>query len=150
MAAYDFCQHLRAAPVSVISGFHGPMESECLRLLLRSKNRHIMVLARGPLTRLPSAWKQPVEQGRLVIEAPFPATVSRPSRATCEARNRIVADQADTILIVHCEPGSMMQTLGQEWLESGKRVVTFQPDSPLLSAGGILVTAETPWSSLFA
>lgn len=32
---YDLAQALRAANISVMSGFHSPMEKECLRLLLR-------------------------------------------------------------------------------------------------------------------
>ena len=34
---YDLAKRLRSSGVTVISGYHSPMEQECLRILLRSK-----------------------------------------------------------------------------------------------------------------
>ena len=49
MDTYDLAQHLRDIGVTVISGFHSPMEQECLHILLRSPNPVIWCLARGLL-----------------------------------------------------------------------------------------------------
>lgn len=35
LAAYDYAKKLRDAGTAVISGFHSPVEKECLRILLR-------------------------------------------------------------------------------------------------------------------
>src|SRR5437879_8919183 len=46
-ATYELAQALRAAEVTVISGFHSPMEKECLNLLLRGSQPVIVAPARG-------------------------------------------------------------------------------------------------------
>src|SRR2546427_2612678 len=47
MQTYDLAQHWRDQGVTVISGFHSPMERECLRILLRSPYPVIICPARG-------------------------------------------------------------------------------------------------------
>ena len=37
LKTYDLARHLRDTGVTVISGFHSPMEKECLRILLRGE-----------------------------------------------------------------------------------------------------------------
>ncbi len=51
---YDLAKRFRDEGVSVISGFHSPMEQECLRILLRSPHPVIWCLARGVYRKLPS------------------------------------------------------------------------------------------------
>ena len=74
---YDLCQRFRVEGITVISGFHSPMEQECLRILLRSPHPVIWCLARGMLTQIPKDLRKPVEEGRLLIISPFPAKVRR-------------------------------------------------------------------------
>ena len=47
LAAYDTARKLRDDGVAVISGFHFPVEKECLRILLRGKQPIIICLARA-------------------------------------------------------------------------------------------------------
>jgi predicted Rossmann fold nucleotide-binding protein DprA/Smf involved in DNA uptake len=44
---YDLAQALRRRGSLVVSGFHSPMEQECLRILLQSPNPVIVCMARG-------------------------------------------------------------------------------------------------------
>ena len=47
LGAYDTARKLRDEGVTVISGFHSPVEKECLRILLRGKQPIIICLARS-------------------------------------------------------------------------------------------------------
>ena len=109
--AYDTCRRLRDTAVTVVSGFHSPMEQECLRILLRSRNKVIWCLARGKRSRIPPAFKESVAAGRLQIIAPFPDKVRRLTAVTCAKRNRLVADMTDAVLVVHHQnPGTISGT----------------------------------------
>lgn len=46
---YDLAKKLRQEGITVISGFHSPMEKECLRILLRSQNPVFWCLAHGKM-----------------------------------------------------------------------------------------------------
>jgi len=72
LRTYDLARVLRDAGVTVISGFHSPMEKECLTLLLRGTQPVIVCPARSlERMRLPTAWKVPLTGGRLLIVSPF-------------------------------------------------------------------------------
>ena len=56
LAAYDTARKLRDKGVTVVSGFHSPVEKECLRILLRGNQPIIICLARAvEKIRLPLA-----------------------------------------------------------------------------------------------
>ena len=70
-AAYDAAHRLRENGVTVISGFHSPVEKECLRILLAGKQPIIMGLARSlDRIRLPNDWHGPLDDGRLLLFSP--------------------------------------------------------------------------------
>ena len=142
--AYDTCRQLRETAVIVLSGFHTPMEQECLSILLRGTNPVIWCLARGKLTRTPPIFAEPVAAGRLTIHAPFPDNVRRVTAATCAKRNRIVADMADVVFVVHAAPGSKIEALSLKLLAVGKPLYTF--DHPanvaLIAAGAHAITPD--------
>src|SRR6266516_6994102 len=46
LQTYDLAQRLREARTSVISGFHSPVERECLNILLGGRNQIIICPAR--------------------------------------------------------------------------------------------------------
>ena len=55
LETYDLAKRFRNEGTLVISGYHSPMEQECLRILLRSTNPVIWCLARGMYRRLPTS-----------------------------------------------------------------------------------------------
>lgn len=64
LKTYDLARSLRDAGVTVIGGFHSPMEKECLTLLLRGKQPVAVCLARAlDSIRLPGAWRTPLVDG---------------------------------------------------------------------------------------
>jgi predicted Rossmann fold nucleotide-binding protein DprA/Smf involved in DNA uptake len=106
LAAYDAARQLRDAGVTVISGFHSPVEKECLRILLRGNQPIVICLARAmDEIRLPAAWRGPLNADRLLLVSPFRKRPRRPTVESSQYRNKLVAALCDEVLIVHTEPG---------------------------------------------
>jgi predicted Rossmann fold nucleotide-binding protein DprA/Smf involved in DNA uptake len=114
LAAYDTARKLRDEGVSVISGFHSPVEKECLRILLRGKQPIIICLARSLVKiRIPAEWRPPLEAGRLLILSRFEQSPRRADSTSARRRNELVAALSDEVLIVHAEPGGGIERISQ-------------------------------------
>ena len=125
---YELAKQFRQQGVTVISGFHSPLEEECLRILLRSPHPVIWCLARGLFKRIPETpidCRAAVAEGRLLILSPFQENIVRVTARTALLRNRLVADLANAILIPHAASGSRIETLARELLTEKKPVYTF-------------------------
>lgn len=144
---YDLCQRLRDEGLTVISGFHSPMERECLRILLRSPNPVIWCLARGRLKTIPRELRPAVNAGRLRLVSKFPDNIRHVTVKTAALRNRLVADMATAVVVAHAAPGSKMEALGRELLATGKPVYTFDHpgNAALIQSGARPITSETNW-----
>ena len=143
---YELAKQFRQQGVTVISGFHSPMEEECLRILLRSPHPVIWCLARGLFNRIPETpidCRAAVAEGRLLIISPFKENVTRVTAKTAQLRNRFVADFANALFIPHAAPGSRIETLARELLAEGKTVYTFDlpENAALLDLGAKDITA---------
>jgi predicted Rossmann fold nucleotide-binding protein DprA/Smf involved in DNA uptake len=110
LAAYDQAAKWRDAGRCVISGFHSPVEKECLRILLRGSQPIIICPARSLPQRVPPEWKKPLAAGRLLILSAFAATATRVTAALAARRNEFVAALADEVHIVHATPGGRLET----------------------------------------
>ena len=150
--AYDTCRYLRDTSITVISGFNSPLEEECLRILLHGTNPVIWCLARGKFSRIPTPCAEPFAAGRLTIHAPFPDKVRHKTAATCAKRNRIVADMADAVLVVHAAPGGKIESLSFELLAAGKRLYTYDhpANANIIAAGAQPISAGADWKSVLA
>jgi len=85
-------QWVRAGRV-VVSGFHSPLEQQVLASLLRRDGRAVKVLARGLGSsgyRPTPEEREPLAAGRLLVLTAFHASVTRTTRETSLARNRLV------------------------------------------------------------
>lgn len=123
LATYDLVRRLRDAGIPIISGFHSPMEKESLDLLLRGRQPIVICPARGvQCMRLPSAWKVPLTDGRLLVLSPFDAKYNRPTTELAKIRNDFIALLADRILIPHAAPGSKSENFGLELLSRGRQL----------------------------
>ena len=112
LAAYDTARKLRDDGIAVISGFHSPVEKECLRVLLRGKQPIIICLARSfDRIRLPADWRGPLDAGRLLLISPFEKRPRRPDKHYARRRNELVAALADEVLIIHAEPGGNIERM---------------------------------------
>ena len=112
LAAYDQAARWRDTARCVISGFHSPIEKECLRILLRGRQPIIICPARSlENMRLPSDWKAPFAAGRLLILSRFNSTHRRATTELAARRNELVAALADEVWFAHITPGGQSQRL---------------------------------------
>ncbi len=118
LRAYDTARKLRDEGVTVVSGFHSPVEKECLRILLRGKQPIIICLARAmEKIRMPADWREALDTDRLLLLSPFEKRPRRPTIESSYQRNELVAALADEVLIIHAEPGGSIERV----LESVER-----------------------------
>lgn len=140
LRTYDMVLALREAGVAVIGGFHSPMEKECLDLLLRGRQPVVICPARSiQRMRIPSVWRQPLAQQRLLIVSPFEANHRRVTTALAEQRNRFVAALASEVLVAYAGPGTKTARLCDELLASGQdiRVIDIPDHAQLVENGAV-------------
>lgn len=125
LKTYDLARAMRDAGIPVIGGFQTPMEQECLRLLLRGEQPVVIYPARGiEKMRIPRDWRPALDQGRLLILSPFPATARRPTVKLAAQRNDLVADLAARVFIAHAAPGSKTEAFARKLASSDKPLFT--------------------------
>lgn len=137
LAVHDLAQAWRRGGVTVISGFHSPVEREAFTVLLRGPAAVVWVPARAVPARLPPDVRAALAAGRLTIESPFDARVRRATRETAAARNRYVCDRAAAVLVAYAHPAGETEALARELLAAGKPVYTIDhpANAALLAAG---------------
>jgi predicted Rossmann fold nucleotide-binding protein DprA/Smf involved in DNA uptake len=143
---YDLARALRDAGVTVISGFHTPMERECLDLLLRGKQPVVVCPARSIVNmRVPPVWKKPLADGRMLVHSAIAAKHWRPTRELAATRNAFVAALADRVLIAHAAPGGQVESLARDLLAQDTRIFTIDaPENANLLALGAQPSPPTP------
>lgn len=106
LRAHDAARRMRDDGVTVISGFHSPIEHECLRILLRGKQPIIVCPARAiDGMRVPTECRIAFDAGRVLYVSLF---AGQPRRITADSalrRNEMVAALADDAYIAHVSPG---------------------------------------------
>ena len=129
LKTYDLARVMRDTGVPVIGGFQTPMERECLRLLLRGNQPVVVCPARSiDNMRIPRDWRPVLDEGRLLVLSPFPATVRRPTAGLAGQRNNSVAKLAQRVFIAHAAPGSKTEAFARTLADAGKPLLTL--DSP--------------------
>ena len=112
LRAYDACRKLRDEGMTLISGFHSPVEKECLKILLEGTQPIIVCPARSlRKMRIPAEWRPALERGRLLIVSRFEQSPRRADSGTARRRNELVAALSDEVLIVHAEPGGGIERI---------------------------------------
>ena len=126
----DLVQHLCQGGVTVIGGFHSPMERECLTILLRGTQPVIVCPARSiEGMRVRAEYKKPLEEGRLLLLSPFGETQRRVTASTATVRNRFVAALADAIFVAHAYAKSKTEQFCREILAWRKPLYTLESDA---------------------
>jgi len=120
-----------SSAVSIISGFHSPVEKECLRILLRGTCPIVISPARS-LTgfRIPVAWQPHLSAGRLLVVSCFPSGPRRVMADTAHRRNEFVATLATDITVVHATPGGRLQRLLQQLAPQGRPITRLADTAP--------------------
>ena len=146
LKTYDLARAIRDAGIPVIGGFQTSIERECLRLLLRGEQPVVVCPARGiDNMRSPRDWRPALDDGRLMVLSPFPATTRRPTAEIAAPRNDLVADPAQRVFIAHTAPGSKTEAYAHKLADTGKPLLTL--DSPrngnLVRIGAEVVGTES-------
>lgn len=127
---YDLAKKWRDDGVTIIGGFHSPLERECLTILLRGKQPVILCPARSiEGMRVKGEQRKPLEEGRLLLLSPFPAKDRRVTTDTASIRNRFVAALCDDIFVSHAAPEGKTEKFCLDIPTWGKPAATI--DSPL-------------------
>ena len=94
--------------------------------------------------RIPSEWKTPLAEGRLLLLSPFAEKLRRVTANLAQKRNELVAALADEIFVVHAAPGSKTERFCQDVLAWGKSLLTLESEenANLLALGARPVRPE--------
>lgn len=111
LPTYDQAARWRDEGRCIISGFHSPIEKECLSILLRGTSPVIICPARSLPSRLPPEWKLLIEEGRMLILSPFSPNESRVTADLAARRNDYVASLADEVWIAHASEGGKLRRI---------------------------------------
>ena len=103
----------------IVSGFHSPLEQQVLRSVLRRNGRAVKVLARGfgdkgGNYRPTAEEREPLANGCMLVISAFTPIVTRTTRETALARNRLVLALAAEIVVPHVAAGSPLAALLSE------------------------------------
>lgn len=84
---HDLAHTLREAGITVIGGFHSPVEKECLNVLLKGMQPMLICPARSlEGMQVPVAWRAPLRQGRLPLLPPFKKKHGRATAVLAQKR----------------------------------------------------------------
>lgn len=136
----DAIRMLRDAGVTMVGGFHSPMEKECLDILLRGNQPVILCPAKGLVgLRIGQMPRQAVKEGHLLIVSRFAANIRRTTAVRAMQRNDLVAALADALWVPHAAPGGKTWETVRVSLERQQPVFTFAGDenAELLEAGSL-------------
>jgi len=144
LQTYDLMRGLRNQSVTVISGFHSPMERECLDILLRGTCGIAICYARSLPKRTPTEYRQALKAGRLLMLSAFDDKQTRATKDTSAERNRLVASLADVVLVPYAAEGGKTEALCREVADAGKRLLTLRGEHPanLVSLGAVPIRIE--------
>ncbi|MGH2459933.1 MAG: hypothetical protein ACRDIY_13830 [Chloroflexota bacterium] len=145
LRTYDLALALREGGAAVVGGFHAPMEHECLAFLLRGESPIVVCPARAlEGMRVPTEWRKPLADGRLLALSPFANWERRPTAALAQTRNELVAALAHEVLVVHAEPGGGIERLCRTVLAWGKPLLTLESpaNAQLVALGARVVDIE--------
>jgi predicted Rossmann fold nucleotide-binding protein DprA/Smf involved in DNA uptake len=109
IAARKLCEE----EATVVSGFHSPVEKECLGILLEGKQPIIICLARALVKiRLPTEWQSAIDGDRLLLLSRFEKS-RRADKEKARRRNELVAALSDEALIIHAEPEGSIERISR-------------------------------------
>lgn len=129
LKTHDLAQKFKEKGISMISGYHSPVEQECLRVLLRGSQPILLCPARNiEKMRLKPAWKDALSQDRFLILSMFGSQHQRSTATLANRRNVFVAALADKICIAHAAEDSKTLEFAQIAVAWGKPLFSFETD----------------------
>lgn len=111
LKCYDWAIEQREAENCIISGFHSQIEKDVFHYLLKGNQPIIIVLARGLKKMLEPELQKLLDEGRLLIIAPFDKSTKRVTEQTAEIRNKMMIELADCITVGYTSTGGQLEKL---------------------------------------
>jgi predicted Rossmann fold nucleotide-binding protein DprA/Smf involved in DNA uptake len=106
LRTYDLARSLTDAGIPVISGFHSPVEKDCLDLLLRGSQPVVLCPARRiEKMRLGKDLKTGTAEGRVLVLSSFDGKIRRPTAQISERRNQFVGALSTAVFVAYAAPG---------------------------------------------
>lgn len=125
----DTIKQLRDAEVAIASGFHSPLERECLNILLKGRQPIILCPARSiEGMQVKPEIRRPLSDGRLLILSPFGKRRNRISAELAGIRNNFVAALAESVFIPYAAPGSKTEKFYADLINRKKTVYTISDE----------------------
>jgi predicted Rossmann fold nucleotide-binding protein DprA/Smf involved in DNA uptake len=134
---HDLC-----GEIAIVSGFHSPLEQECLTILLAKGQPTIRCVAHGlAKLSLSDLERHGLERGHHLLLSPFSASIKRADKALAARRNRFVGAIADQVLIPYAAPGSKTEAIARAIIQQNKPLLTvMHPDTQnLIDMGATLL-----------
>lgn len=140
--ALELACAMRDEGIVVASGFHSPVERQCLDLLTRGRQPVLVCPARTlEGIRLSPDRRRAVEEGRMLIVSSQDDRIRRASVRSAEVRNRFVAALSERVFIAGAAPGGRLHALAREVASRGQPISCFDHpanrDLLLLGATGV-------------
>ena len=127
LRTYDLARSLRDNEITVIGGFHSPIEKDCLDLLIKGTQPIILCPARSIENMLvKKIFRKPLNEGRLLFLSPFEKKIKRHTAKTSQLRNQFVAIMANTVFIAYAEADGKIEKIRDETLSLKKPLYTFE------------------------
>lgn len=145
---YDLAVGLRDAGVTVVSGFHSPMERECLAFLMRGEQPIIICPSSGLTAANPlEEYRSALQNGRLLFLSLFADDVTHATTATALVRNDFVAALADAVFVAYAAPGSKTEIFCRKVITWGKPLLTLgvKENAALLRLGAQAYSPGDPF-----
>jgi hypothetical protein len=146
LRTYDFMRRRSPDGPAFVSGFHSPMERQCLELLLARRVPVVICPARSlRRMRVPLVWRPALKEGRLMIASGNLGSSRRPTVRLATARNLFCASLADEAFIPYAAPGGKTERLAQDLVSAGMPLMTLgHTDTRALVVLGARLVDEGP------
>lgn len=111
LRSYEWAKLQRKEGNCIICGNHSQIEKDVFEILLKGEQPLILVLPRGLRERWDRNWIESIENGRLLIVAPFPKEIIKVSRASASLKNQTIIDLSDNVTIGFKTPKGQLDKL---------------------------------------
>lgn len=119
LGALAWARAFSASGSAVISGFHSPLEQECLTIFLSRGVPVIACPAREIRSyRIAPTWATAIEAGKMLLLSRFESE-RRITRATSDMRNDLVARLSASIVLLSLSEGGRIEKLARDFEANG-------------------------------
>lgn len=135
---FDTIRQLRDAGVTMIGGFHSPMERECLGILLRGTQPLVISPAKGlSRMRISRDVRKALIEGRLLLLSVFGDELRRATSTHAVQRNDLVVALADLVFVPYASPEGKTWTTVRKALEHNQQIFALddETNTDLIASG---------------